>query len=326
MEDVPNQLSGDGSDEDNVMFKGEAFYEISPDASTSKETTPMANAITDTKPSTVKGSTSSGIGEGSVASGAGGDGTKCITKLDPRSRAWILSAAERDYDALVKLLHEDPDLYRLKDFAWGYTALHWAAKFGSTEIVELIAGKYGLNPNVRSHGGYTPLHLAHMFEQREVAELLRAYGADENIRDHSGRKPIHYKKGGVPLPIRNPVADTSTSTLQASGDCHKGFGSGVLGSIRSKVKCAATALASPLSGHKLRSWSSADSVSDSSASTLGLQKSTPKKNKAKIPPFSFGSMDTMLSSLSLTSSPGTSAVPRHIEDVSDAAAGDSANA
>ncbi|KAH9362759.1 hypothetical protein HPB48_001144 [Haemaphysalis longicornis] len=95
------------------------------------------------------------------------------------SRAWLLSAAEVNYDELKRLLLEDPDLYRLKDFTSGYTALHWAAKFGNSEI--------------------------------RIIDQLFTYGADINIRDHSGRKPTQYLKGGVPLPIGKSVADTSRS-------------------------------------------------------------------------------------------------------------------
>lgn len=273
----------------------------------------MENAISESFPSsdrfsslssTLKTSISTRLGEGNVVHGASGDGTKCVAKLDPRSRAWLLSSAEADYDALVKLLDEDPDLYRLKDFHWGYTALHWAAKFGRTEIVDLIAGKYGLNPNVRSHGGYTPLHLAHMFEQREVAEQLCSYGADVNIRDHSGRKPTHYKKGGIPLPIREPVDGDATSTpkASASSSLHKDFGSRVIGSVRSKVKSTAAAVASPFSGHKVKPWSSADGISESDTSSMGPPKGAPKKAKSKIPFLNFGSLNSLRSKLSLKSS------------------------
>ena len=59
-----------------------------------------------------------------------------------------------------------------KDFTNGFTALHWGAKFGKPEIVKLNAGTYGVNPNIKSHGGYTPLHLAAINQKPNIMELL----------------------------------------------------------------------------------------------------------------------------------------------------------
>ncbi|KAM7283281.1 ankyrin repeat domain-containing protein SOWAHC-like [Ixodes scapularis] len=75
---------------------------------------------------------------------AADDDTTSLNTLDPRRREWILRAAQADYHSLVRLLREDPDLYRFE------TALHWAAKHGSSEMVKLIAGTHRLNPNVKS--------------------------------------------------------------------------------------------------------------------------------------------------------------------------------
>ncbi|KAK8761995.1 hypothetical protein V5799_026739 [Amblyomma americanum] len=158
------------------------------------------------------------------------------------------------------------------------TALHWAAKYGSAEIVKLIAGSYSLNPNVKS--GYTPLHLAYMFNQYHIAELLRAYGADANVRDHSGRKPSQYHKGGIPQPVKSTGLSGPRSVPQPSRSLDKDLGFMRMGSFNSRVKRTAAALTSPFGVQKLKPWGSADSVADG-APPMGPPKGTIKKKKAK---------------------------------------------
>lgn len=95
-----------------------------------------------------------------------------VQTLDPLRRKWIISASNCDYNSMVLCLKEEPKLSYYKDFTNGFTALHWAAKFAKPEIVKLIAGTYGANPNVKSHGGYTPLHLAAINQNENIIELL----------------------------------------------------------------------------------------------------------------------------------------------------------
>ncbi|CAG2182611.1 unnamed protein product, partial [Oppiella nova] len=102
-----------------------------------------------------------------------------VQTLDPLRKKWIISASNCDYNSLHQFLIEEPKLSSFKDFTNGYTALHWAAKFASFHVIKLLAGTYGVSPNVKSHGGYTPLHLA-------------AIDADPNIRDNSGKRADQY--------------------------------------------------------------------------------------------------------------------------------------
>lgn len=95
-----------------------------------------------------------------------------VQPLDSLRRKWIIAASNCDYNELVSLLKEEPKLSGYKDFTSGYTAVHWAAKFGKSEIVKLIAGTYGVNANIKSHGGFTPLHLAAIHKHESIMELL----------------------------------------------------------------------------------------------------------------------------------------------------------
>lgn len=114
--------------------------------------------------------------------------------LSESEREWTIKSAYSDYQAMAKLLLTNPSLAGRRDFLSGYTALHWAAKNGSEDVVKLLFGsKEPPNVDARSHGGYTPLHVATIHGQDGVVRLLiEVYGANPNIRDYSGRKPKHY--------------------------------------------------------------------------------------------------------------------------------------
>ena len=81
-----------------------------------------------------------------------------------------------------------------RDFITGFSALHWAAKNGSTDVVKLLMGcSEPPDVNTRSHGGYTPLHVAAMNGRHDIIELLIVvYKADPDATDFTGRKPIYY--------------------------------------------------------------------------------------------------------------------------------------
>lgn len=117
-----------------------------------------------------------------------------------QSYNWTIEACKRNYSAMVEMLRHDPKLASQKDLSNGYTALHWAAKFGNLDVIKLIAGKYQISPNIKSHAGYTPLHLACMFDRFDAYELLlKSFRADPRIRDNYGRFPQHYIKTTIEL-------------------------------------------------------------------------------------------------------------------------------
>uniref|UniRef100_A0A6G1SK52 Ankyrin repeat domain-containing protein SOWAHB n=1 Tax=Aceria tosichella TaxID=561515 RepID=A0A6G1SK52_9ACAR len=116
-----------------------------------------------------------------------------LQPIDTIRRRWAIEACNCNYNKLLALLRKDPKLAPCKDIINGYTALHWAAKFGNTDIIKLIAGTYSVSVNIKSSAGHTPLHVAYMYNRLEVANLLiHNYQANPNIRDHSGKKPMQY--------------------------------------------------------------------------------------------------------------------------------------
>ncbi|XP_004680423.2 PREDICTED: ankyrin repeat domain-containing protein SOWAHC [Condylura cristata] len=147
--------------------------------------------------------------------------------LDPLEHAWMISAAEGQWDSLEGLLSSDPGLLAKRDFITGFTCLHWAAKHGRQEVLALLVNfannhQMPVNINARTSGGYTALHLAAMHGHAEVVKLLvGAYDADVDARDYSGRKAGQYLSQSTAEEIKNLVGgldlDHRVSTAGGGG-------------------------------------------------------------------------------------------------------------
>jgi len=103
------------------------------------------------------------------------------------------AAALGDAGRLETLLADDPGLAG----AWspdGFTALHYAAFFGSAEAIRILldAGADLELParNEEFAAGAHPLHSAVAAGKTENAEALLEAGADPNSRQHGGFTPL----------------------------------------------------------------------------------------------------------------------------------------
>nr|DBA30805.1 TPA: hypothetical protein GDO54_006743 [Pyxicephalus adspersus] len=137
-----------------------------------------------------------------------------VVPLIPHEHEWLGAVTNGRWNhKLLGLMLNDSELADKRDFISGFTALHWAAKSGNTEMMKLLfdlsqKGGASINVNVRSFGGYTPLHIAAIHERKDVIFLLvKDYSANINIRDNSGRKPYHYLKKECALPLRYILKD-----------------------------------------------------------------------------------------------------------------------
>ncbi|KAM3924093.1 ankyrin repeat domain-containing protein SOWAHA [Leptodactylus fuscus] len=146
-----------------------------------------------------------------------------VVSLEPPEHEWLVSATNGRWNhKLHGLIMTDGDLAGKRDFISGFTALHWAAKSGNTEMVNLLfqlSQKNGSNVNVnaRSFGGYTPLHIAAIHQHKDVILVLtRDYSANVNIRDNSGRKPYHYLKKTSPVQLKFILHDPAALTMEHS--------------------------------------------------------------------------------------------------------------
>lgn len=94
-------------------------------------------------------------------------------------------------DRLRARLDEDPSLATAQS-ADGYTALHFAAFFGKTEVARiLLEAGAGVDAVAENEMRVQPLHSAAANRNLEVCRLLLAAGADVNARQAGGFTPLH---------------------------------------------------------------------------------------------------------------------------------------
>jgi len=133
-------------------------------------------------------------------------------KLDITEKQWFLSSSECQMNKLKDLQSADPLFINKKDFITGYTALHWAARDGKSELLHWLCDA-GAKVNIRTNGGYTPLHLAVMHSQALIVDILITdYYADINARDYSGRKPGHYVQSDMPTWVQRALRANQGAT------------------------------------------------------------------------------------------------------------------
>lgn len=134
--------------------------------------------------------------------------------MDPMEKQWMLMCARGSMLELRKLLNSDPNLVEKKDFVFGYTGLHWAAKKGSEDLTRMMADT-GIDVNVVSNGGYTAMHLAAMHGHEKIVQiLLEDYQADPLVRNYSGKLARDYlRTGSISLPMQRLMFGSDSNVV-----------------------------------------------------------------------------------------------------------------
>uniref|UniRef100_A0A3B4GBS8 Sosondowah ankyrin repeat domain family member Aa n=1 Tax=Pundamilia nyererei TaxID=303518 RepID=A0A3B4GBS8_9CICH len=118
--------------------------------------------------------------------------------LEHSEHQWLVNCAAGHWSQAYGLLLRDNQLAEKKDFTSGFTALHWAAKTGNSDmLVKIIEkarqGGVHVDINAKTHGGYTPLHIAALHDKQYIIGILvKEYEANISIRDNYGKKAYHY--------------------------------------------------------------------------------------------------------------------------------------
>eukprot|EP00300_Choanocystis_sp_HF-7_P007682 c15449_g1_i2.p1 GENE.c15449_g1_i2~~c15449_g1_i2.p1 ORF type:complete len:192 (-),score=29.38 c15449_g1_i2:166-708(-) len=72
---------------------------------------------------------------------------------------------------------------------FGYTALHWAARYGSSRVVQLLC-ELGCEVNARDRFGRTPVFVAAWDGHYNAIQILHTHCADINIPDVGRFSPL----------------------------------------------------------------------------------------------------------------------------------------
>jgi ankyrin repeat protein len=132
-------------------------------------------------------------------------GKASIDVLGPQSPA-LLQAVKRGQHLAVRLLIQEGAGINIQD-AEGTTVLHWAAKTGNPELVDLLLSQNCIDVNSRSEDGLTPLHFAcskhslwddglllaarpRWVSRSHVVRLLLKSGADIRAKSDKGNTPF----------------------------------------------------------------------------------------------------------------------------------------
>ncbi|XP_076607343.1 ankyrin repeat domain-containing protein SOWAHA [Chaetodon auriga] len=143
-----------------------------------------------------------------------------LVPLEQSEHEWLVKCASGHWSQVYGLLLRDNQLAEKRDFMSGFTALHWAAKCGNSEmLVKIISlskqGGVDIDINAKTHGGYTPLHIAALHDQEYImAMLVGEYGADPSIRDNCGKRAYHYLHKGISETLREMLGEPKAQQAQ----------------------------------------------------------------------------------------------------------------
>jgi putative CocE/NonD family hydrolase len=119
---------------------------------------------------------------------------------DKAGRKSLHYTALEDYSGVAELLLVKGAKIDERDGEYNFTPLHYAARFGSTKVVEVLIA-HGADIKAKDKWGYQPIHWAAYHDRPEIIELLTAKGADVNAKTSLGQTPLQ-----LAIPKRNTAS------------------------------------------------------------------------------------------------------------------------
>jgi ankyrin repeat protein len=105
------------------------------------------------------------------------DGSFKVTVRRQRPTPLMDAVQNQDVDAVASCIKRGDD-GEARD-SYGQTALHWAAKYESVEIVQLLLDA-GADVNAQDEDGETPLQAAKLKGHHAIAELLASHATERD--------------------------------------------------------------------------------------------------------------------------------------------------
>ncbi|XP_076024701.1 ankyrin repeat domain-containing protein SOWAHA [Genypterus blacodes] len=147
-----------------------------------------------------------------------------VVPLEQSEHEWLVKCALGHWSQVYGLLMNDSQLAEKRDFMTGFTALHWAAKCGNSDMLAKIIdlskkGGVDIDINAKTHGGYTALHIAALHDQEFILNMLVGeYGADATVRDNCGKRAYHYLHKGISEDVREMMGEPKPQLLRGPQD------------------------------------------------------------------------------------------------------------
>ena len=82
----------------------------------------------------------------------------------------VLMSATKDTEIFMTLVEHGADIFARDDY--GMTVLHWAALYGTEEVVKFLC-QHGLDPEAKDTGGNTPVSDAEGKGRADIVRLLK---------------------------------------------------------------------------------------------------------------------------------------------------------
>ena len=123
-----------------------------------------------------------GIASSSAPFWKGPESSESITLIRDRVLTYRICATKKRFTIWR--------ITEIKDTAFGWTPLAWAARYGQVEVVRLLLDK-GANVNTRDKHKSTPLQNAVQSGNLETMRLLLDKSENVDERNKSGSTPLH---------------------------------------------------------------------------------------------------------------------------------------
>ena len=119
---------------------------------------------------------------------------------DSVNRTLLHYAARYGWTDVCRLLVEQYQADRHCRDSYGYTALHYAARRGWTDVCRLLVEQYQVDPHCRDSIGRTALHWASIFNYLDTVQyLVTSVCCDPLTEDNLGGTPLSKSSGETRL-------------------------------------------------------------------------------------------------------------------------------